>query len=54
VHSPPTTWRGWAGGPPGSLWPADDRRQFEQTAFSIIAAERVPAIFGDSEAATAP
>ena len=29
--------------------PADERRQFEETAFSIILTEHVPAIFGDSE-----
>ncbi len=31
--------------------PADERQQFEETAFSIIMAEQVPAIFGDFEAA---
>ena len=30
--------------------PADAQRQFEDTAFSIIMNERVPAIFGDPEA----
>ena len=38
--------------------PADDRRRFEDVAFSILASEHVPAIFGDSEipapAATRP
>lgn len=34
--------------------PADDRRQFENIAFSIIMAERVPAIFGDSEGPVTP
>ena len=29
--------------------PADDRRRFEDLAFSILASEHVPAIFGDSE-----
>ncbi|GAA4736802.1 MarR family winged helix-turn-helix transcriptional regulator [Phytohabitans rumicis] len=33
--------------------PADDQRQFEDTAFSIILTEHVPAIFGDPEAPAA-